>query len=122
MERGPTGNSVPSTSMLAPTISAFDRPPNSSVVLPDARQISNPTVIQPVVPHLAPSTTTADREDCVISLLSPAYGSTSGGEQIVLVVVNLPPSTTFFARFGDNIVSTVRHKCLISSRPVLIVL
>ena len=122
LERDSTGNTVPSTSVLAPTISAFDRPPISSGVLTDAPQINNPTVIQPVVPHLASNTTTVDGEDCVISLLSPSCGSTSGGEQIVLVIVNLPPSITLFARFGDNVVSTVRRKCLTGSRPVLIVL
>ena len=35
----------------------------------------------------------------------------------MLVVVNLPPSVIFFARFGDNIVSTVRRECSKGSRP-----
>ena len=116
LERDPTGNSVPSTNVLAPTVSAFDRPPSSSGVVSDTREIRNPTVIQPVVPRLVSCTATADGGDCAISLLSPSCGSTSGGEQIVLVVVNLPPSITFFARFGDNVVSTVRYKYLIKSR------
>jgi len=109
LERDPTGNSVPSTSVPEPTISAFDRLPSPSGVLPDARQINNPTAIQTVVPHLASSTTAADGGDCVITLLSPSCGTTSGGEQIVLVVVNLPPLVTFFVRFGHNIVSTSYH-------------
>ena len=90
-----------------PTFSAFDPPPNSSRVLRNARRISNPTVVQPAVSHFG--TPTADAGDCTISLLSPC-GTTSGGEQIVLVVINLPPSVTFFARFGDNIVLTVRRE------------
>ena len=50
----------------------------------------------------------ADGGDCYISRLSHPCGTTSGGEQIVLIVANLPPSITLFARFGDNIASTVR--------------
>jgi hypothetical protein len=117
LERDPTGNSVPSTSVPEPTISAFDPPPGPSRALPDARQISNPTTIQPAVPHSASSTTAADEGDCVISLLSPSCGTTSGGEQVMLVVVNLPPSIALFARFGDNIVSTVRCEHSESSGP-----
>ena len=116
LERDTTGNSVPSTSVPESTNSAFDPPPDSSRALPNALRISSLTVVQPAVSHLASSTTAVDGGDCVISLLSPC-GTTSGGEQIVLVVVNLPLSVTFFARFGDNVVSTVRCECSKRSRP-----
>jgi hypothetical protein len=110
MECDITGNSVPSTSVPGTAISVFDRLSNSSSVLPDALQTTDPIVIQPAVQHLASGTTATDVGDCVISLLSPSCGTTSGGKQIVLIVVNLPPSVTFFARFGDNVVSTVSRE------------
>jgi hypothetical protein len=117
MGRDITGHSVVSTSVPGTTISVFDRLPNSSGILPNALQINDPRVIQPAVQHLASSNTATDVGDCAISLLSPSCGTTSGGEQIVLIVVNLPPSATFFARFGDNVVSTVSCECSNRSRP-----
>ena len=117
LERDTTDNSVPSTRVPEPTISILDRLPNSPRLLPNAHQISKPTVIQPAVSCLSSATSAADGGDCVISLLSPSCGTTSGGERIVLIVVNLPPSIPFFARFGDNVVSTVRFECPESSRP-----
>ena len=116
-ERDTTGNSVPPTRVPELTISALDRLSNSPRLPPNARQISNPTVIQPAMPQLASGATAAGGGDCVISQLIPSCGTTSGGERIVLFVVNLPPSVTFFARFGDNVVPTVRFERSKSSRP-----
>lgn len=102
-------NSASSTSGWEMTVSASNRLPNIPGAVPNARRMSNPQDIWPATQQLALDTR-AVGGDCVISLLSPSCGATSGGEQIVLVVVNLPPSTTFFARFGDIVVSTVRRK------------
>jgi hypothetical protein len=85
---------------------------NTSRVLPNPPRITSPIADQPAAQNLASNTTASDGADSFISLLSPSCGTTSGGEQIVLVVANLPPPTTLFARFGDNFVATVRYKCL----------
>jgi hypothetical protein len=78
-------------------------------VLPNPPRTTSPIPVQPSTQNLASNTAAHDGGDSFISLLSPSCGTTGGGEQIVLVVGNLPP-TTLFARFGDNIVSTVRYK------------
>ena len=46
---------------------------------------------------------------------NPRRGSTSGGEEIYLVVKNLPSTTVLYARFGCNIAPTVSS--LIGSEP-----
>ena len=95
---------------------------STSRVLPlNPPRTTSPIVVQPATQNLASNTATDDG-DSFISLLSPSCGTTSGGEQIVLVVVNLPPSTTLYARFGDNIVSTVRYKILTAPERRLIML
>jgi len=43
----------------------------------------------------------------VLSHVNPKRGSTSGGEEIYLIVRNLPPTATPYARFGCNIAPTV---------------
>jgi len=48
-----------------------------------------------------------DEEVPVLSLVNPRRGPTSGGDQIVLIVSNLPPTIKLYARFGSNIVPTV---------------
>jgi hypothetical protein len=106
-----TSNLAPSASVLGATTSAVDLPLDASKVLPNARRLTSSIAIQPVTQHLASNTVAADGGDCYISLLSPSSGSTSGREQIALVVANLPPSITLFARFGNNVVATVRYRC-----------
>ena len=100
MEPVATRYSVPSTSALEAGFQSTSR------VLPNPPRTTNPITVQPATQNLASNTAPGDG-DRFISLLSPSCGTTGGGEQIVLVVVNLPP-VTLFARFGDNIVSTVR--------------
>ena len=109
LERDTTDNSVPSTRVSDPTISVLDRLPNSPRLLPNAGRISKPTVIQPIVPYLCSNTSAADVTVSSLYLVLLAE-QPSGGERIVLVVVNLPPSVTFFARFGDNVISMVRFE------------
>jgi len=75
-------------------------------VLPNPPRTTSPIALRPATQNIIAA---RDGGDSFISLLSPSCGTTGGGEQIVLVVGNLPP-TTLFARFGDNIVSTVRYK------------
>ena len=82
---------------------------STSTALLNPPQATSPMAVQPPTQNLALNATKGDGEDSFISLLSPSCGTTGGGEQIVLVVDNLPP-TKLFARFGDNIVSTVRYK------------
>ncbi len=43
----------------------------------------------------------------VLSRVNPRRGLTSGGDEIDLIVTNLPPSITLYARFGCNITPTV---------------
>ena len=94
----------------------------TSRVLPNPPRTTSPTTFQSEIQNLASKAATDDGGDSFISLLSPSCGTTSGGEQIVLIVVNLPPSATLFARFGDSIVSTVRYKMLKASQRRLIIL
>jgi len=77
-------------------------------VLPNPPRTTSLIALQPATQNFASNTTAGDGGDSFISLLSPSCGTTGGGEQIVLVVDNLPPAK-LFARFGDNIVSTVRY-------------
>jgi hypothetical protein len=43
----------------------------------------------------------------VLSHLNPRRGSTKGGQEIYLIVRNLPPAVILYARFGPNITPTV---------------
>ena len=56
-----------------------------------------------------------DGELPVLLHANPRRGSTSGGEEIYLVVKNLPSTTVLYARFGCNIAPTVSS--LIGSEP-----
>ncbi len=48
-----------------------------------------------------------DEELPVLLHANPRRGSTSGGEEIYLIVKNLPSTTVLYARFGCNIAPTV---------------
>ena len=54
----------------------------------------------PVNEHVA-------EEGPVLSRVVPRRGPVSGGEEIVLIVSNLPPTIKLYARFGCNIALTV---------------
>ena len=56
-----------------------------------------------------------DQELPVLLHANPRRGSTCGGEEIYLIVKNLPSTTVLYARFGCNIAPTVSS--LISSEP-----
>ena len=43
----------------------------------------------------------------VLSHINPRRGSTKGGDEIYLIVRDLPPTTDLYARFGGEIVPTV---------------
>ena len=51
-------------------------------------------------------------EGPVLSRINPRRGLTSGGDEIDLIVTNLPPSITLYARFGSNITPTVSEMTL----------
>jgi hypothetical protein len=48
-----------------------------------------------------------DEELSVLSRVNPRRGPTNGGDEINLIVSDLPPTIKLFARFGLNIVPTV---------------
>ena len=48
-----------------------------------------------------------DEDLPVLSRVNPRRGPTSGGDEIDLIVSNLPPNITLYARFGSNITPTV---------------
>ena len=56
-----------------------------------------------------------DGELPVLLYVNPRRGSTSGGEEIYLIVKNPPSTTVLYARFGCNIAPTVSS--LIDSEP-----
>ena len=58
---------------------------------------------------------TVDEELPVLLHVNPRRGSTSGGEEVYLIVKNLPSTTVLYARFGCNIAPTVSS--LIVSEP-----
>ena len=43
----------------------------------------------------------------VLSRVNPRRGPTSGGDEIDLIVSDLPPTMKLYARFGCNIAATV---------------
>ena len=43
----------------------------------------------------------------VLRRVNPRRGPTSGGDEVDLIVSNLPPMIQLYARFGSNIASTV---------------
>jgi hypothetical protein len=51
-------------------------------------------------------------EGPVLSRVNPRRGPTSGGDEIDLIVSNLPPTMKLFARFGCNITVTVSKSIL----------
>ena len=56
-----------------------------------------------------------------LSCIYPKRGSTSGGDEIGLVVTNLPPTVKLYARFGCNITPTVSaliHLWLVKQKPL----
>ena len=53
-----------------------------------------------------------DEELPILLHVNPKRGSTSGGEEVYLIVKNLPSTTVLYARFGCHIAPTV--SCLIA--------
>ena len=51
--------------------------------------------------------------DPVLSRVNPRRGSTRGGDEIVLIVSNLPPTMRLYARFGSNFTRTVSGMILL---------
>lgn len=60
-------------------------------------------------PPAAPNHESEDEGPVVLSHVIPRRGSTSGGEEVCLIVKNLPPTVELYARFGCNFAATVSH-------------
>ena len=75
-------------------------PPANKESEPAGQQGSLQTSAAPVNEHVAE----ADPE---LSRVNPRRGPTSGGDEIDLIVSNLPPTMKLYARFGCNITPTV---------------
>jgi len=58
------------------------------------------TSVTPIDEHVAEASP-------VLSRVNPMRGPTSGGDEIILIVSNLPPTMSLYARFGCNITPTV---------------
>ena len=52
--------------------------------------------------------------------MNPRRGSTNGGEEIYLIVRNLPPSIVPYARFGRKVTPTVSSTIPLNAMNVLI--
>jgi hypothetical protein len=76
-----------------------------SVSVPPASQESEPAGQQG--PLQAPANEHVAEACPVLSRVNPRRGPTSGGDEIDLIVSNLPPTMKLFARFGPNITATV---------------
>ena len=75
-------------------------PPANNESEPAGQRGSLQSSVGPVNEHVAE----ADPE---LSRVNPGRGPTSGGDEIVLIVSNLPPTVKLYARFGCNITPTV---------------
>jgi hypothetical protein len=76
--------------------------------VPSANQESEPTGQQGPLQTSATPANVHVAEACpVLSRVNPRRGPTSGGDEIDLIVSNLPPTMKLFARFGSNITATV---------------
>ena len=71
--------------------------------IPRANEESEPEQQPPATREIE----SEDEELPVLSHVNPKKGSTSGGEEIYLIVRNLPPSVVLYARFASNIAPTV---------------
>jgi hypothetical protein len=84
--------------------------------IPSSNEESEPTGQDALSqPSAAPVNEDVAEEGPVLSRVNPRRGPTSGGDEIDLIISNLPPTIKLYARFGCNITPTV-------SRMVLLVL
>ena len=79
-----------------------------SASVPPANMESEPARQQsPLQTSAAPDNEHVAEADPVLSRVNPRRGPMSGGDEIDLIVSNLPPTMKLFARFGCNIAATV---------------
>ena len=83
-----------------PLITSSQSPPEIPVSTPRADEGSAPPV--PVHEHV-------NEELPVLRRVNPRRGPTSGGDEVDLIVSNLPQTIELYARFGSKIVSTVSY-------------
>ena len=66
------------------------------------------TPAQSSLPNPFPKISWTDESELPLLFhVSPKQGSTTGGDEICLVVKHLPSNVVLYARFGDNIAPTV---------------
>ena len=91
-----------------PCISAQIPSSDTHAPIPIIHKVSAPRRQQSTLPApTAANHESIDEELPVLSHVNPRRGSTSGGDEIYLVVRNLPPTAVLYARFGSNIAATV---------------
>ena len=105
----------PPSSAQGPTVDvSASVPPASNASELVGQQGSLQSSAVPVNEHVAE----ADPE---LSRVNPRRGPTSGGDEIVLIISNLPPTVKLYARFGCNITPTVSgliHLWLVKQNPL----
>ena len=75
----------------------------------------------PLQASTAPINERVAEADPELSRVNPGRGPTSGGDEIVLIVSNLPPTVKLYARFGCSITPTVSgliHLWLVKQKPL----
>ena len=108
---GSSGTSAGDCRRSGPSTSAQDPFPYSS---PQSNEVPEPrTIGTPLQAPATPNYESVVEGLVVLGHVIPRQGSTSGGEEICLIVKNLPPTVELYARFGYNIVATV--SCLMIS-------
>ena len=78
-----------------------------SASIPPAYDVSEPASQQGLQTPSAPVNERVAETGPVLSRVNPRRGPTSGGDEIDLIVSNLPPTMKLYARFGCNIAATV---------------
>ena len=101
-EDQPSGRvqSLPSPAQSPPIDVSPSVPPANNESEPAGQRGSLQSSAGPVNEHVAEA-------DPVLSRVHPERGPTSGGDEIFLIVSNLPPTVKLYARFGCNITPTV---------------
>jgi hypothetical protein len=94
-----------------------------SLSISPANEESEPADQQvPLQTSAIPDNEHGAEEGPVLSRVNPRRGPTSGGDEMVLIVSNLPPTMKLYARFGCNITATVSRLTLLGLMEIGIVL
>ena len=91
----------PLSSAQGPLIGVFTPIPSANE---DSEPAGQPSALRTAA---IPIDEDIDEEVPVLSRVNPRRGPTSGGDEIDLIVSDLPPTIILYARFGSNIAPTV---------------